>query len=160
MKRLGIIFGAVALVIACSGSTTGKLIVSANEAQDAAAHSYDLAKQQESDATRLCVAALKAKGLPLPAKPDDIKPFCAAVGSPVPYDPVKLEHAAGPINGLYDGIRAANAERQTSGTDTVVQATLVNLASLFEAVVADLTGAGVALPNTVTTIATQLKGGH
>jgi len=154
----------VALVVglsltSCSPATTGKLIVSVNDAQDAAAHTYDLAKTQEADATKACVAALRAKAQPLPTTPADIKPFCAAVGSPVPYDPVGLQNAAGPINALYDGVRAANAERAASGTDNVVQTTLTNLASLFAQVVADLTGAGVTLPANVKTIATTLQGG-
>src|ERR1035437_10189540 len=59
------------LTLGCTPATTGKLIVSANDAQDAAAHVYDLAKTQEADATRLCVAALKVKALPLPAAPSD-----------------------------------------------------------------------------------------
>jgi hypothetical protein len=153
--------GALALTLAlgCSPATTGKLIVSANDAQDAAAHVYDLAKQQEADATVLCVAALRAKSLPLPDKPVFIKPFCAAVGAPVPYDPVKLQNAAGPINALYDAVRAANTERLASGTDNVIPATLTNLAALFTQVVADLTNAGIALPAKVTGAAATLKGG-
>src|SRR5674476_632164 len=102
MKRHAALSFVVALVLtlslgACSPATTGKLIVSANDAQDAAAHTYDLAKTQEADATRLCVAALKAKALPLPTAPADIKPFCSAIGVPVPYDPVTIQKAAGPI---------------------------------------------------------------
>ena len=153
--------GALALTLAlgCSPATTGKLIVSANDAQDAAAHTYDLAKTQEADATRLCVTALKAKALPLPASPADIKPFCSAIGVPVPYDPVALQKAAGPINALYDAVRAANTERLASGTDNVIQATLTNLAALFTQVVTDLTGAGIALPAKVTGAAATLKGG-
>jgi hypothetical protein len=159
LRRGAVVAALLVVLSACGPATTGKLIVSANDAQDAAAHTYDLAKQQEADATRLCVAALKAKALPLPLVPADIKPFCAAVGVPVPYDPVALQKAAGPINALYDGVRAANTERLASGTDNVIQATLTNLAALFTEVVADLTNAGIALPAKVTGAAATLKGG-
>jgi len=148
----------LAFVVGCSPAAQRKLIVSANEAQDAAAHSYNIAKLQEAEATRVCVAALKEKFLPLPAKPAEIKPFCAAVGSPVPFDPVSLQKAAGPINALYDAIRVANAERISTG-DNVTQATLINLASLFEQVVADLTAAGIGLPEKVKLVAKTLRGG-
>jgi hypothetical protein len=147
------------LTLGCTPATTGKLIVSANDAQDAAAQTYNLAKQQEADATLLCATALRAKSLPFPDKPVFIKPFCAAVGAPVPYDPVKLQNAAGPINALYDAVRAANTERLASGKDNVVQATLDNLAVLFTQVVADLTDAGITLPTKVTSAAANLKGG-
>lgn len=152
---------ALALVVSlagCSAATARKAIVSANEAQDAAAHVYDSAKATEADATRACVAVLKAKMLPLPAKADEIVPKCAAVGSPVPFDPVLLQRAAGPINALYDGIRIANAERLATG-DNVTAATLMNLAALFEQVVADLASAGIPIPEKVKGAAAIIRGG-
>lgn len=157
-KKTPLLILALLLAVGCSPAVQRKAIVSANDAQDAAAHSYDLAKQQEADATRACVTALKAKLQPLPAKPADIKPFCAAVGSPVPYDPVQLQEAAGPINALYDAIRAANAER-LSTNDTIAQSTLINLATLFEQVVADLVAAGVPVPDKVKAVSATLRGG-
>jgi hypothetical protein len=142
--------------LACaSSSTQAKLLISVNDAQDAAAKTYETAKQQESDASVKCRIALVAAGRPLPATPDQIKPMCADVGAPVPYDPVKLTQASVPINSLYDGVRAANAIRTASKAD-LPNSIMVNLASLFTQVVMDLTAAGVTVPESVSRVAGAL----
>jgi hypothetical protein len=74
--------------------------------------------------------------------------MCAAVGSPVPYDPVRLTQAAGPVNALYDSVRYANTQR-LAGNGDVPAAVLGGLVGAFEEVIADLTGAGIAVPKSL-----------
>lgn len=150
----------LAVATSCSSATARKLIVSANEAQDAAARTYDAAKVVEADAQKACRAALVAAQQPLPTKPEDIRPICEAVGVRIPYDPVKLQKAAGPINALYDGVRAANTERIALGGDKadITTQTAITLGGLLAQVVADLAGAGIAVPPSVGEIAGLLAG--
>ena len=131
-----------------------KLIDSVNEAQLASAQTYDTAKAVQTAAQTACAAALRAKGAPLPTEPSVIRATCASVGSPVPYDPVKLQQAAGPINALYDAVRYANTQR-LAGSGDAPAAVLGGLVGAFEQVIADLTAAGISVPKTITdTVAT------
>lgn len=125
-----------------------KVIDTVNEAQLAAAQTYDTAKAVQAAAQTACAGALKAAGLPLPTTPSTIKPTCASVGSPVPYDPVKLMQAAGPINALYDSVRYANTQRIAANGD-VPAAVLGGLVGAFEQVIADLTSAGITVPQSI-----------
>lgn len=161
MKRFALVLALVAFAAGCSSGTTLKLIVSANDAQQAAADTYNAAKAAEDGAAQACRQVLVSKGQPLPATPEQIQPACTAIGQPLPYDPVKLQKAAAPINALYDGIRAANAARTASGTaEDIGLVVSTQLGSLFAAVVADLTAAGVAVPSSVAqTAALLVKGG-
>lgn len=143
----------VAFLSAMAGCLTPagqrKLIDTVNEAQFAAAQTYDTAKAVQADAQTRCAAALRAAAKPLPATPGEIRPACAAVGSPVPYDPTRLQQAAGSVNALYDAVRAANALRVSAGGDAPANV-LGALVGTFEQVVADLAAAGVSVPKVVT----------
>lgn len=125
-----------------------KLIDTVNEAQLSAAQTYDTAKAVQAAAQTACAAALTAKGMPLPTEPSSIRPTCASVGAPVPYDPVRLQQAAGPINALYDAVRYANSQR-IGGTGDAPAAVLGGLVGSFEQVIADLTGAGITVPKSI-----------
>lgn len=142
----------------CTAAQGRRAIVSLNEVQAAAADTYDTAKAVETDAENRCRATLAANGAPLPATPAEIRPKCAAAGVPIPYDPIELQKAAGPINALYDGIRAANAQRLKTGTPVPADV-LVSIAGLLEEVVADLAGAGVAVPDSLKAMPATLRGG-
>ncbi len=161
LRRLG---PALALLLglalaACSSSTTKRLLISANEAQDSAAKTYETAKALEMDASSRCRAALVAAGKPLPATPQQIQPICQSVGVPIPYDPVKLQNAAGPINALYDAVRSANAARTLpSGEQVDLPAEVfLNLSLLFQHVVTELMSAGIAVPQSVLDVVATLK---
>lgn len=161
LRRLG---PALALVLglalaACSSSTTKRLLISANEAQDAAAKTYETAKALETTASENCKAALLAASKPLPKTPDEIRPLCQNVGVAIPYDPVKLQHAAGPINALYDAVRSANAARTLPSGETVdlPAEVFLNLSLLFQHVVTELMSAGIAVPQSVIDAVATLK---
>lgn len=147
----------LAVVVSCTPAGSRKLIVSVNEAQDAAAHTYDTAKAVETDATLKCRAALVAASKPLPARPEEVGAFCAAVGAPLPYDPVKLAQASIAINSLYDGVRSANEIRKAQNLDSLPATIYANLLSLFVNVTVEMTDAGVTVPPSVTAIADELK---
>jgi hypothetical protein len=132
-----------------------KLIDTVNEAQLAAAQTYDTAKVLQASAQTSCGAALREKTMPMPT-PDTARATCAAIGVPLPYDPVKLQHAAGPVNALYDAVRYANTQRLAANGDAPA-AVLGGLVGAFEAVIADLTGAGVAVPASVTNAVQTVK---
>jgi hypothetical protein len=162
MKRLrpfvsSVILGLVLFLGACSSSDQAKLLISVNDAQDAAAQTYVTASKQESDASVKCRAALLAASRPLPTTPDQIKGMCADVGAPVPYDPVKLQQASVAVNSLYDGVRAANSIRSASKQD-LPASVLQNLATLFVNVIAELTAAGISVPPNVSRVAGALGG--
>lgn len=97
--------GMLALLLAlCAvgcASTPERVILSANDLQDAAAHAYDAAKAQETEAGRLCAAVVQTPSLEA----------CRAAGVPIPYDPERLRDLAGPINAAYEAIRAAETIR-------------------------------------------------
>lgn len=141
----------VLVLVLASGCLTSaaqrKVIDTVNEAQLAAAQTYDTAKAVQGAAQKACGDQLRARTMPMPT-PETAKATCAAVGSPIPYDPVKLQNAAGPINALYDSVRYANSQR-VGGNGDVPAAVLGGLIGVFEQVIADLTGAGVAVPKTV-----------
>jgi hypothetical protein len=150
----------LSLSLAFSGCTAAqgrRAIVSLNEVQAAAADTYDTAKAVETDAENRCRATLAANGAPLPATPAEIRPKCAAAGVQIPYDPVGLQKAAGPINALYDLIRAADAQRRTTGA-AVPAEVLGRIAGLLAEVIADLDAAGVAVPDTLRAMPATLKG--
>lgn len=133
-----------------------KLIDTVNEAQLAAAQTYDTAKAVQTAAQTACGAALRAAGQPMPVAAN-IRTACATVGSPVPYDPVRLQQAAGPVNALYDAVRYANTQRVASGTGDVPAAVLGGLVGSFEQVIADLTGAGITVPKSITDAVATVK---
>lgn len=157
MRKFLVVLGALALV-ACASVPVNSILDSANYAQAAAAATYQDASSRETAAAVACRAALTAKGSALPTMPAQTATACAAVGVPLPFDPVKLENAAAGINTLYDGIRAANVLKgQLAAGASMPTSVLTDLASYFTQVVADLTGAGVTLPPSVTSIAGQLQ---
>lgn len=157
MKKWFISIAALVLV-ACASVPVNSILDSANYAQAAAAATYQDASSREAAAAASCRAALTAKGTPLPTQPAQTTTACAAVGVPLPFDPVKLQNAAAGVNTLYDGIRAANALKvQLASGASLPTSVLTDLAAYFTQVVADLTGAGVTLPPSVTTIAGQLN---
>lgn len=90
-------------------------IVVLNDFQDTAAHVYDDAKAQEAAGGKACRDAAAARGVPLPpvsqATIADLRAACDTFGTPIPYDPYKLQALAVPINTTYDAIRAANSVR-------------------------------------------------
>jgi hypothetical protein len=143
--------------IGCTSAAQRRVIVSLNEVQEAAASTYDTAKVVEGDATARCRAALDAARKPPPVTADEVKGVCAAVGVVLPYDPVGLQKAAGPINALYDGIRAANAQRMKTGA-LVPAETMTDLAGLLEQVIADLVDAGVPVPDKVKAMPATMRG--
>lgn len=93
-------FIASLLIWGC-GSTPERVILSANDLQDTAAHAYDAAKAQEAEAGRLCAAVVQTPSMEA----------CRAAGVPIPYDPERLRDLAGPINAAYEAIRAAETIR-------------------------------------------------
>ena len=90
-------------------------IVVLNDFQDTAAHVYDDAKVQEAAGGKACREAAASRGVPLPpvsqATIVDLRAACDTFGTPIPYDPYKLQALAVPINATYDAIRAANSVR-------------------------------------------------
>ena len=142
--------------IGCTPAAQRKTLISFNDAQDAAAHTYDDAKARETAAEVSCRQALVLASKPVPAKPADIGPMCAAVGVTMPFDPVALQKAAGPINALYDGVRTAQAQRLAAGGD-VAPAVISGIAQLFVEAIADLEGAGISVPQKVKDVAGQLN---
>lgn len=110
---------AVTLSLACATLTPDEKIarglVVLNDFQDTAAHVYDEAKVQEAAGGKACreAAAIKSVALPAvsPATIVELRAACDTLGTPIPYDPYKLQALAVPINATYDAIRAANAVR-------------------------------------------------
>lgn len=113
-------FVALVLVLAvltgCNGGGDKKLILSANALQIQAAGAYDGAKALEDAAGRDCAAKAAAAGQALAAPTREtvpqIRAACASLGAPIPFDPFKLADLAGPLNGAYEAIRAADAIRR------------------------------------------------
>lgn len=156
MKRLGILCAFALTLAGClTASGQRKLIDTVNEAQLSAAQTYDTAKALQASAQTACGAALREKTMPMPT-PDTARATCAAIGVPLPYDPVKLQHAAGPIGALYDAVRYANTQRLSANGDTPA-AVLGGLVGAFEAVLADLTGAGITVPASLTNAVQTVK---
>lgn len=114
--RVGGVLLSLLIVFGCANGADKKLIVSANTLQDSAAKAYDAAKDQESAAGAACAARAKDAGVPLPQPTKEtigaLLSNCKALGAPLPYDPFKLADLAGPINGSYEAIRAADAIRR------------------------------------------------
>lgn len=109
-------------VLACSScatltpdQTAARAIVVLNDFQDTAAHVYDEAKVQEAAGGKACREAAASRGVPLPAVSPativELRAACDTFGTPIPYDPYKLQALAVPVNATYDAIRAANAVR-------------------------------------------------
>lgn len=145
-------FVALVLVLAvltgCNGGDK-KLILSANALQIQAAGAYDGAKALEDAAGRDCAAKAAAAGQALAAPTREtvpqIRATCAALGAPIPFDPFKLADLAGPLNGAYEAIRAADAIRrgaQPGDLPRSIGAVIEAISRLWQAA-ADV---GVALP--------------
>jgi hypothetical protein len=169
MKKLLTLVGVLVLTVGCSASLNDRAktaILLANDAQAAAAATYEDAKNLESTASAACRDAALKKSVPIPnvTTPADwpaAKQTCADLGAPIPFDPFLLKSIAGPINALYDGVRQANTirvsfEGATISAD-VLTSTLLKLANLFVEVEADLVIAGVSVPKGVDSAATTLK---
>jgi hypothetical protein len=157
VAALVIVLALAAASLGClTASAQRKLIDTLNEAQLAAAQTYDAAVVAQTKAQMACADVLRGKGAPLPGDPAVIRPTCASVGAPVPYDPVWLQKAAGPINALYDALRAANAQR-TAGTGEAPPEVLGRLLGGLEGVLADLAAAGIAVPKSVTDAVATVK---
>ena len=116
--RTGVLF-LVALLAVLTGCTDGsdkKLILAANALQIQAAGAYDGAKALEDAAGRDCAAkaaaASQALAAPTRETVPQIRAACASLGAPIPFDPFKLADLAGPLNGAYEAIRAADAVRR------------------------------------------------
>jgi len=115
--RAGVLFVVVlAVLTSCNGGGDKKLILSANALQIQAAGAYDGAKALEDAAGRDCAAKAAAAGQALAAPTREtvpqIRTACASLGAPIPFDPFKLADLAGPLNGAYEAIRAADAIRR------------------------------------------------
>ncbi len=104
---------ALLFLVGCGSSPAARWILTANDLQDAAGRAYEQAKVDELAAGKVCAAAARAAGKPLPA-PDspEARPLCASLGTPLPYDPVGLRDLAEPINVAYETVRAADAVRK------------------------------------------------
>lgn len=155
---IGLALGGTVITSGCTTSTALKLTISANDAQDAAAQTYNAAVALETQAEATCSAALKTLGKPAPTDATQIVSTCAGVNVKIPYDPVLLQKAAGPINALYDGVRAYNAAITATPTGASLTTATTVLAGLFLNVVADLTSAGITVPTAIQTVANQLNG--
>lgn len=107
---------ALAVLTGCAGGADKKLILAANNLQIAAAGAYDGAKAMEDVAGRDCAAKAAAAGQHLAAPTREtvpqIRAACASLGAPIPFDPFRLADLAGPLNGAYEAIRAADAIRR------------------------------------------------
>lgn len=118
-RRTGAAGAAIFLLLAlvgCFNATAKKVIVGANEVQDGAKNVYNDAKTQTEAAGKAC--GVEARAAVPPVVPS--LEACAALGVPIPYDPVKLNKLAGPINAAYEAIRGAEAARLAwkAGTGT------------------------------------------
>lgn len=93
---------AVTLSLACATLTPDEKIarglVVLNDFQDTAAHVYDEAKVQEAAGGKACreAAAIKSVALPAvsPATIVELRAACDTLGTPIPYDPYKLQALA------------------------------------------------------------------
>lgn len=98
------------------GQTTNKILDSMNDLQDAAGHALLEAKGQTEAAALKCGQLARLQVPPVIPSPE----ACEALGSSLPYDPVKVNEAIGYSNGAYEAIRAANAVKKAvkAGTAT------------------------------------------
>lgn len=98
------------------GQTTNKVLDSMNDLQDAAGHALLEAKGQTEAAGLKCGQLARLQVPPVMPSPE----ACEALGSPLPFDPVKVNEAIGYSNGAYEAIRAANAVKKAvkAGTAT------------------------------------------
>lgn len=143
----------LAVLSGCTDGSDKKLILAANALQIQAAGAYDGAKSLEDAAGRDCAAKAVAAGQGLAAPTREtvpqIRATCAALGAPIPFDPFKLADLAGPLNGAYEAIRAADAIRrgaQPGDLPRSIGALIEAISRLWQAA-ADV---GVALPaNTI-----------
>ena len=116
----------VLFLVGCFNATAKKVIVGANEVQDAAKNAFNDAKAQVEANGKACGAKARAQVPPVTPSPE----ACAMLGLPFPYDPVKMNELVGPINALYEAVRAAEATRLAwrkghgSKGDVVAQVTL------------------------------------
>lgn len=153
--RTGVLFlvAVLAVLTGCTDGSDKKLILAANALQIQAAGAYDGAKSLEDAAGRDCAAKAVAAGQHLGAPTREtvtqIRATCAALGAPIPFDPFKLADLAGPLNGAYEAIRAADAIRrgaQPGDLPRSIGALIEAISRLWQAA-ADV---GVALPaNTI-----------
>lgn len=151
VARGGVLFlvAVLAVLTGCNGGGDKKLILSANALQIQAAGAYDGAKALEDAAGRDCAAKAAAAGQALAAPTRETVPqilaACASLGAPIPFDPFKLADLAGPLNGAYEAIRAADAIRrgaQPGDLPRSIGAVIEAISRLWQAA-ADV---GVALP--------------
>lgn len=113
-------------LVGCFNATAKKVIVGANDVQDAAKNAFDEAKAQTVAAGKACGDAARAAVPPVTPTLE----ACAALGIPIPYDPAKLNKLEGPINAAYEAIRAAESVRlawqdgKAGKSDVIAQITL------------------------------------
>jgi hypothetical protein len=144
-----------------------KAILSANEAQAAAATTYQDASAKEATAAEACRQAMVAHSITPPAMSATgwpaAKKQCADLGTPIPFDPFALQKAAAPVNGLYDLVRETNTVRlafepnAATADPAPLRTLMLRLAALFVEIEADLTGAGVSVPSNVSAAAGTLR---
>jgi hypothetical protein len=98
------------------GQTTNKVLDSMNDLQDAAGKALLEAKGQTEAAGLKCGQLARLQVPPVMPSPD----ACEALGSPLPYDPVRVNEAIGYSNAAYEAIRAANVVKKAvkAGTAT------------------------------------------
>lgn len=98
------------------GDATNRTLASLNELQDAAGHALLEAKTQTEAAGLKCGQLARLQVPPVTPSPE----ACAALGAPLPFDPVRTNDAIGYSNGAYEAIRAANAVKKAvkAGTAT------------------------------------------
>ncbi len=116
MKRAVSLCLLVALIgCATADQVAKKAEITAIDLQEAAAHAYLDATQQETVADAACGSAMKIAGIPAqkvtPASWPAIAEACKTLGTPIPYDPFKLAAVGRQVNQAYDAIQAADVAR-------------------------------------------------
>lgn len=149
--------------IGCTDSATKKLEMTANTAQAAAATTYNDAVARQVAADAACAKVISSSpSVPRPTTPDAKDAACTLVGSPLPFKSTSLQKAAAPVNSTYDVIRQVETARLAVKNKTAAQsaldAVIGQLGGLMLELVADLSGAGVPLPQAVTDWTTAYKG--
>jgi hypothetical protein len=90
------------------GQTANRVLDSMNDLQDAAGHALLEAKAQTEAAGLKCGQLARIQVPPVTPSPE----ACEALGSPLPFDPVKVNKAISYSNGAHEAIRAANAVKK------------------------------------------------